>query len=50
MQKNGEVQAVIPIPNTGSAKYYVVSSFRRAQSQISADGWVDQGKGPKIQY
>ena len=45
-----ELQAAIPVPNTGSAKYYVVWSFRRAQSKLSTDGWINQGKGPKVQY
>ncbi|MBI3566201.1 MAG: hypothetical protein HY079_13480 [Elusimicrobia bacterium] len=50
VQNSGEVQAVIPVSNTGSGKYYIVWSFRRAQSKISSDGWVYQGKGPKVQY
>ena len=50
VQKTNELQAVIPVSTSGSGKYYVVWSFRRAQSKISSDGWVDQGKGPKVQY
>jgi len=45
-----ELQAAIPVPNQGAGKYYVVWSFRRAQSKISSDRWIDQGKGPKVQY
>lgn len=50
VKKGGDLQAVVPVPDTGSGKYYVVWSFRRAQSKISADSWADQGKGPKVQY
>lgn len=48
--QKGELQAAIPVPNQGSGKYYVVWSFRRAQSKLSSDGWINQGKGPKVQY
>ena len=45
-----ELQAAIPVPAQGSGKYYVIWSFRRAQSKLSSDGWINQGKGPKVQY
>jgi hypothetical protein len=45
-----ELQAAIPVNTAGSGKYYLVWSFRRAQSAISTDGWINQGKGPKVQY
>lgn len=50
VQKTDELQAVIPVSSAGSGKYYIVWSFRRAQSKISSDGWVYQGKGPKVSY
>lgn len=49
VKKGGDLQAVEPVPDTGSGKYYVVWSFRRAQSKISSADWVNEGKGPKIQ-
>ena len=50
VSKGGDLQTVIPVSNTGPGKYYLVWSFRRAQSKISSDGWVYRGKGAKVQY
>ncbi|MFI5345142.1 MAG: hypothetical protein ACHQ51_02095 [Elusimicrobiota bacterium] len=50
VDKGASVQTVIPVANTGPGKYYIVWSFRRAKSQYSNDGWVNEGKGDKIQF